>query len=311
MIAEPKPDSEPLSGHLDAERRAVDAHLRMRLRGVRGVPARLKAAMGHSLFGGGKRLRPVLLLWAYDALRTRRAVAREHALDAACALEMIHTYSLIHDDLPAMDDDVLRRGRPTCHVAYDEATAILAGDGLLTLAFGILAEVPVHGAALVREVAAAAGPAGMVGGQQLDLEAEGVEPTANLVRRIHRDKTARLIAAPLAAGARLAGAGTSAIDLMSRAGIELGLAFQAADDLLDVEGDAERLGKSPGKDAAAGKATWVSLKGLEAARARTRRHGRRGLILLADALPGRTTRARRDAAARLEALGRRLWERDR
>lgn len=296
---------------LDAERRIVDAHLRVRLRGVRGVPSRLKSAMGHSLFGGGKRLRPVLLLWTYDALRTRRAVRREHALDAACALEMIHTYSLIHDDLPAMDDDVLRRGRPTCHVAFDEATAILAGDGLLTLAFEILAGVPRHGADLVRDIAAAAGPAGMVGGQQLDLDAEGATLDAALIRRIHRGKTARLIAAPLAAGARLAGVPAPRIDLLSRAGLELGLAFQAADDLLDVEGDAARLGKSPGKDAAAGKATWVSLEGLDAARDRTRRHGRRGLALLAEALPAAANGTRREAAERLAALGRRLWERDR
>lgn len=296
---------------LDAERRGVDKRLKSLLRGARGVPARLMSAMGHSLFGGGKRLRPILLLWAYDALRTRRAVDRDAVLDAACALEMIHTYSLIHDDLPAMDDDVLRRGRPTCHVAFDEATAILAGDGLLTLAFEILAGVPRHGAALVSDVAAAAGPAGMVGGQQLDLDAEGAEANAALIRRIHRDKTARLIAAPLAVGARLAGAEAARRDLITRAGLELGLAFQTADDLLDVEGDVARLGKSPGKDAAAGKATWVGLEGVDAAKRRARRHGRRGSSLLSEALPRRTGGRRGEAAARLVALGHRLWERDR
>ena len=296
---------------LEEERRRVDGRLKSLLRGTRGVPARLRSAMGHSLFGGGKRLRPILLLWAYDALRTRRAVARDAAMDAACALEMIHTYSLIHDDLPAMDDDVLRRGRPTCHVAFDEATAILAGDGLLTLAFEILAGVPRHGATLVRDMAVAAGPAGMVGGQQLDLDAEGAEANAALIRRIHRDKTARLIAAPLGAGARLAGADAPSRDLIERAGLELGLAFQAADDLLDVEGDAARLGKSPGKDAAAGKATWVGLEGADAARRRTRRHGRRGSALLSDALPGSAGGRRGEAVARLVALGHRLWERDR
>ncbi len=290
---------------LKIERKGVDTRLRSLMRETRGVPTRLHRAMSHSLFGGGKRLRPVLLLWTYDALRTRQAIPREAVLDVACSLEMIHTYSLIHDDLPAMDDDVLRRGHPTCHVAFDEATAILAGDGLLTLAFSVLARTPRHGATVMGIIADAAGPSGMVGGQQEDLDAEGTKPSPALVRRIHRNKTASLIAAPMRAAAVVAGAHMSRIEEVTKAGLQLGLAFQASDDLLDVIGDEQTLGKSVGKDADAGKATWVGLEGFDKARERTRRYGRTGERLLTSALqPGR-------AASRLLELSRRLWDRDR
>jgi len=292
-----------LTRDLAAARRRVEARLRA-LVAEKGTPPRLLAAMRHSLLAGGKRLRPILLLWTHAALAGPRR-GDGPALDAACALEMVHTYSLIHDDLPAMDDDDLRRGRPTCHVAFDEATAILAGDALLTRAFGVLAAVPRHGAALGAELAAAAGPAGMVGGQQLDLEAETREPTAALVRRIHLGKTARLIAAPLAMGAVLAGAAPGRVEALRAAGIQLGLAFQAADDLLDATGAAVDLGKAAGKDAAAGKATWVALEGETRARARTARYGRGGRRRLAAALPPSAARER------LLALTERLWQRDR
>ncbi|MBC8423431.1 polyprenyl synthetase family protein [bacterium] len=294
-----------LSATLRRERADVDRRLRRILRRRRGIPARLRAAMSHSLFGGGKRLRPVLLLWTYDALRTRRASRRDTALDAACAVELIHTYSLVHDDLPAMDDDVLRRGRPTCHVAFDEATAILAGDGLQALAFAILAGVPRHGAALAGLLADAAGPAGMVGGQQEDLDAEGRPLDAALIRRIHRDKTARLISAPMAAGALLAGAAPARREAVARAGLQLGMAFQAHDDWLDVAGDPDKLGKTAGKDARVGKATWVRLLGLRDARRRTVDYGRRGARMLERSLTAS------DAAMRLLALTRLLWERER
>ena len=298
----------PLQTALAGERRAVEAGLRALLAAERGVPPRLRRAMAHSLFGGGKRLRPVLLLWAYDACREpgrRPAATRRAALAAGCALECIHTYSLIHDDLPAMDDDVLRRGRATCHVAFDEPTAILAGDALQALAFGALARLGpgVTGAAAL--IARAAGPAGMVGGQQDDLDAEGAAPRPELIRRIQRRKTAALLAAALGAGAQLAGASAPRVRRLLAAGDSLGQAFQQADDLLDACGSAAVAGKGVGKDAAAGKMTWVALEGPERARRRAARAGRTGLRRLRDALPPGP------AAERLLALAAALWDRDR
>lgn len=301
-------DSLRLERLLQAERRTVEKELR-RLSGRRaGVPDRLHRAMAHSLLGGGKRLRPVILLWTFDALATpgrKRARSRAEALRAACAMEMLHTYSLIHDDLPAMDDDVLRRGRPTCHVAFDEATAILAGDGLQAWAFQLLAAAGGELAGPLVELAArAVGPTGMVGGQQEDLDAEGQPPVPALVRRIHLKKTAALLEASFAAGALLAGAPTAKVAAVGRAGRELGLAFQGADDVLDVTASSARMGKSAGKDAAAGKATWVALEGMEKARTRAGRQGRKGLSLLGSSLPAGEPRDR------LLALGSLMWNRD-
>jgi geranylgeranyl pyrophosphate synthase len=265
--------------------------------------------MGHSLLGPGKRLRPLLLLWTFDAVTARRRttpVDRDQAVEIAGALEMLHCYSLIHDDLPAMDDDVLRRGLPTCHVAFDEATAILAGDGLQALAFAICARRGgSKAAALVELVAAAVGPAGMVGGQQLDLDAEGTAVTAATVARIHRGKTARLLAASLTAGALLGGGRPEVLKRVHDAGMDLGLAFQGADDLLDITATTAQLGKSAGKDQESDKATWVKIEGLAKARARTRRYGRRGLATLDEALPPGA------AAGRLVALAGMMWNRDR
>jgi geranylgeranyl pyrophosphate synthase len=218
---------------------------------------------------------------------------------------MIHTYSLIHDDLPAMDDDVLRRGRPTCHVAFDEATAILAGDGLHALAFGLLAGTGSAASYLGDLVATAVGPSGMVGGQNEDLAAEGQPVSAAKVRRIHRDKTAKLLAASLAAGAWLAGEGPRNLERIQVAGISIGLAFQGADDLLDLTSSAEMLGKSVGKDLAAGKATWVRVEGMVKAQQRTARYGRQGLRSLRACLP---TNQHTD---RLLLLVNRLWQRER
>ncbi|MBK8166227.1 MAG: polyprenyl synthetase family protein [bacterium] len=293
---------------LRRDRRLVERALKVALRGEPGVPQRLRLAMAHSLLGGGKRLRPVLLLWTYDAVAARRRppVGRDGALVAAAGLEMLHTYSLIHDDLPAMDDDVLRRGRPTCHVVFGEATAILAGDGLQARGFGLLAEGGgPRGGALVARVAAAVGPAGMVGGQQADLEAEGRDVTATDVRRIHLGKTARLVAAALAVGAELGGATPRRVTAVEAAGLQLGLAFQGADDLLDVTGTAAALGKTAGKDQDAGKATWVRLEGFDAARRRTAKLGAAGLDGLRHELPPGPARER------LLALGTRMWQRDR
>ncbi|MBI2901517.1 MAG: polyprenyl synthetase family protein [Planctomycetes bacterium] len=213
--------------------------------------------MRYSLLDGGKRLRPIL------AIRTCEAFggAEAEAMPAACALEMIHTYSLIHDDLPAMDDDDFRRGKPSCHKAFDEATAILAGDALQAAAFEVLAR---RGSdpRLVLELAAAAGAAGMCGGQQLDL-ATGAD-----VREIHRRKTGALLTAAVRMGAIAAGAPDRALARVTRYGRAVGLAFQIVDDILDVSGSARDLGKTPGKDARQGKKTFPALYGMEGSRLR-------------------------------------------
>jgi geranylgeranyl pyrophosphate synthase len=294
---------------LARERTRIEKRLKVILARQQGIPRRLRSAMHHSLFGGGKRLRPILLLWTYDTFRAagkrEPRAGRPVALNTACALEMIHTYSLIHDDLPAMDDDVLRRGRPTCHVAFDEATAILAGDGLHALAFGLLASNGRSAPYLGDLVAAAVGPAGMVGGQHEDLAAEGQTVSTRKVRQIHRDKTAKLLAASLAAGAWLAGEGTRNLQRIQAAGINIGLAFQGADDLLDLTSSAEVLGKSVGKDMAAGKATFIRIEGVDKAKLRTARYGRQGLTQLRDCLPANRQ------ADRLLCLVKRLWQRER
>jgi farnesyl diphosphate synthase len=237
-------------------------------------PPRLVAAMCHSALDGGKRLRPFLLVEAATVF----GAARAGALMAGAALELVHCYSLVHDDLPAMDDDDLRRGRPTVHKAFDEATAILVGDALLTLAFDVMARSEVHAdakvrVALVSELARASGLGGMVGGQMLDLAAEGrFEQKRSLTEKeiatLQAMKTGALIRFACRAGAILGQADAAALDGIDRYGTAVGKAFQIADDLLDVEGDAKTLGKAAGKDAAAGKATLVSALGVDGARAR-------------------------------------------
>ncbi len=228
---------------------------------------RLGDAMRYAVLGGGKRLRPFLVIESAALFGVPQAAA----LNAAAAVECIHCYSLAHDDLPAMDDDDIRRGRPTVHKAFDEATAILAGDGLLTLAFEILARPDTHADAnvrgeLVAALARASGWEGMAGGQQLDLEAEGRPQSLPEVTRIQSLKTGALIGFAIAAGAVLACAGAPQRRALAHYAESLGLAFQIADDILDAVGDAGIVGKATGKDAAAGKATFVSLLGLAAAR---------------------------------------------
>jgi len=249
-----------VTAYLKQRAEAVEAKLGVLLEALPEAPPRLLEAMRYSLLGGGKRLRPALVLGACEMV----GGDRETAMPAACTLEMIHTYSLIHDDLPAMDDDDLRRGRPTCHVAYGEATAILAGDALLTLAF--LTAANTGDLRVVREVADAAGVEGMVGGQQLDLEAEGKAVPLEGLRRIHRAKTGALIRVSVRCGAMLGDADEQQLDALTRYGEHLGMAFQIADDILDVVGDEQALGKPIGSDAQHGKSTYPALLGLERAR---------------------------------------------
>jgi geranylgeranyl diphosphate synthase type II len=218
--------------------------------------------MRYSLFAGGKRIRPILCLAAADAVRDSVAGVE----DAACTLELIHTYSLIHDDLPALDNDDLRRGRPTCHKVFGEAMAILAGDALLTLAFQVLSQVEMKAeirVALMQELATASGTVrGMIGGQVHDIEGEGQPATAELLESIHRAKTGALLRASVRMGAICAGATPEQYDALSHYGEHVGLAFQIIDDVLDVEQPSEALGKTAGKDVAQGKITFPAVYGL-------------------------------------------------
>lgn len=234
-------------------------------------PHRLLAAMRHAALNGGKRLRPFLAL---EAARLFSADAGEGMLRAACAIELVHCYSLVHDDLPAMDDDDTRRGLPTVHVAFDEATAILAGDGLLTLAFDVMAGDAVHPdgavrAALVAGLARAAGLGGMAGGQMLDLQAEkaGHRMDESAIAQMQAMKTGALLRFAVEAGAIHAGAGAPERAALAAYGNALGAAFQIADDILDAEGDPAKLGKATAKDAGRNKATLVAALGLDGARA--------------------------------------------
>jgi farnesyl diphosphate synthase len=233
-----------------------------------GLEARVYEAMRYSALAPGKRMRPFLVL----ASARMFGVARRCALQVAAAVEMVHAYSLVHDDLPAMDNSDLRRGRPTCHKEFDDATAVLAGDGLLTAAFELLADRDTHGdpavrVELVATLAAAAGAAGMVGGQMIDLIAEHQELDIGAITRLQRMKTGALIAFSCEAGAILAKAPHELRVALRGYAHDLGLAFQIADDLLDVEGSAAETGKPVGADAAAGKATFVSILGAPRARA--------------------------------------------
>jgi geranylgeranyl diphosphate synthase type II len=284
----------PLDAYLRACRERVDGALERFLPAAPACPDVIATAMRYSLFAGGKRFRPVLALAAAEAIASapslrqppgdaRTAQEAGHlALPAACAVEMIHTYSLIHDDLPAMDDDTLRRGRPTLHVVHGEGMAILAGDGLLTEAFALLAREPADDRAAVverrmraiGEIATAAGAVGMVGGQAIDLRAaaEAARGAQHAgfdlegLRRMHACKTGALIRAAAVSGAIMAGGSDRAVAAIGAYAVQLGLAFQIVDDILDVEGATADLGKTAGKDAAAGKPTYPALVGLTRSR---------------------------------------------
>jgi len=259
-----------LKQYLNEQCARIDAALERFLPRETELPHSLHKAMRYSIFAGGKRVRPILLLAACQAV----GGDSERAIPAACAMEMIHTYSLIHDDLPAMDDDDFRRGNPTNHKVFGEAIAILAGDALLTEAFKLVSDSrfaagcqPVAQLAVIHEIAHCAGSYGMVGGQVVDMESEGREgidlPT---VQYIHTHKTGALIKASVVAGALLGDADAGKLAAITRYGEAAGLAFQIADDILDIEGTTEQIGKDAGSDEARGKATYPAVMGLSAAK---------------------------------------------
>ena len=262
------PDAVSVADATSVATRLTDALIERLLAVPPDLESRVYEAMRYSALAPGKRLRPLLVLAGARLF----GVARMSALQVAAAIEMVHAYSLIHDDLPAMDNSDLRRGRPTCHKRFDEATAVLAGDGLLTMAFEVLAHPDTHGdpavrCELVSALATAAGAAGMVGGQMIDLIAERQPLDIGAITRLQRMKTGALIAFACEAGAILAKTASERRTALRGYAHDLGLAFQIADDLLDVEGSPAETGKPVGADAAAGKATFVSILGVERARA--------------------------------------------
>ncbi len=304
-----------LEAYLAARRSEVETALGGVFAGEADVPESLRKAIEYSLLAGGKRLRPILALASCEAVGGHRDIA----LPLACALEMIHTYSLVHDDLPAMDNDDFRRGRPTSHKAFGEAVAILVGDALLTDAFRVAARSPADPrvvVAVIAELAGAAGAAGMVGGQIVDVESTGKsiggvgggggigdrDALDRHLSRLHRMKTGALLLCSIRAGAMLGGAGDDAMSRLSRYGEALGLAFQIVDDVLDVTADLQTLGKDPGSDRDAGKVTFVDLLGIEGAGRRAREVMMAGIDALYPLGP---------AAEPLRALGRYTIDRDR
>ncbi len=270
-----------LDGYLTQRRAHVEAALARHLEACTGAPATLREAMAYSLLAGGKRLRPILALAACEAV----GGGEDEAIDAGCAVEFMHTYSLIHDDLPAMDDDDFRRGRPTSHKKYGEAVAILAGDALCAEAFRVAAvnrkgrEAAV--ADVVYELARASGAVGMVGGQVIDIEATGKQIDVAALEILHRAKTGELLLVAIRAGARMGGASDAILERLTAYGRALGLAFQIVDDVLDITADLQTLGKDPGSDREAGKTTFVDLLGIDGARARARAVMKEGIDALA------------------------------
>ena len=255
-----------LQEYIEARAAEVDAALDAALPAKKQRPSSIHEAMRYSLFAGGKRLRPVLVLAAAEACGGDPL----SAMPAACAVELMHTYSLVHDDLPCMDDDDLRRGRPTCHKVYGEGMAVLTGDALLTEAFLVLAETPPTAryplSAFIAELALTGGSTKLIGGQVMDLEGEGRDLTKAELVRIHEAKTAALLATSLRLGAMSANATPAKLEALTAFGQHLGLAFQVIDDILDVTQTTEKLGKTAGKDQAVAKATYPAILGLDKAR---------------------------------------------
>jgi geranylgeranyl diphosphate synthase type II len=260
-----------LKNYLKSRQKKIDRSLDRYLPKENASPPTIHKAMRYSLFAGGKRLRPILCLAAAEACGGKI----DNALPLACAMECIHTYSLVHDDLPSMDNDDFRRGRPTCHKVFGEGIAVLAGDALLTIAFEIVSRVEFspryNMSILLREIAVAAGSRKLIAGQVADLEAEGRKIDMAGLRYIHENKTAAILTTSVRLGAMSAGAKPKQLDAITKFGRALGLAFQIIDDILDVTQTAEKLGKSAGKDIAAKKATYPAVIGLEKSRTEAKR----------------------------------------
>jgi geranylgeranyl diphosphate synthase type II len=290
-----------LKTFLKSRQGLVDQALRSYLPRKSVRPGTIHEAMRYSIFAGGKRLRPILTLTAAEAC----GGVLEDALAPACAVEIIHTYSLVHDDLPCMDDDDLRRGRPTSHKVYGEGMAVLTGDALLTEAFAILAETPdtkrFQTRNYLRELASTAGSKHLIGGQVLDLEGEGRKLTKRELIRIHESKTAALLTCSLRLGGMTANATPRQLEALTSFGYHLGLAFQVIDDILDVTQSTEQLGKTAGKDEAAEKATYPALMGLEKSRKEAQRLTQKALAAI---------RVFGRKGARLEQVARYLLERE-
>ncbi len=255
-----------LKAYLNGKRAVIEEALKGYLPEAQGSAAQVIKAMNYSLFAGGKRLRPILCVAGAEAV----GGDAQHVIPVACAIELIHTYSLIHDDLPAMDNDDVRRGKPTNHRVFGEAVALLAGDGLLTEAFHLMARVelankvePLALLNVIRLMAKAAGYEGMVGGQVVDIQSEDREVDPSLVEFIHTHKTGALIAASVSSGAILGGGDENQVNAITSYGEKIGLAFQISDDILDIEGDSEELGKNVGSDARKGKITYPTVFGLK------------------------------------------------
>ena len=265
---------------LSAKVQIVNDALHQVLARQRDIQEDLHKAIDYTLSGPGKRIRSALVLWCCELIAGRD---NAEARTAAAAIEMVHTYSLVHDDLPAMDDDDLRRGRPTCHKAFDEATAILTGDGLLTLAFEILADGVSDAALAVKligELARAAGPAGMIAGQVADLRAESTVGTVAMLEYIHTNKTAKMFRCAATMGALCGGADAEQVRILGQYGLKIGLGFQIADDILDVSASSAQLGKTAGKDVKAAKCTYPAVVGLERARDLERQLAQEAVALL-------------------------------
>jgi geranylgeranyl diphosphate synthase type II len=286
-----------LQRYIDTRRGLVDAALKKYLPAEKGALAEHVKAMRYSLFAGGKRVRPILCLAAAESVKDFNDVYPAAVMLAACALECIHTYSLIHDDLPAMDDDDLRRGKPTNHVVFGEAAAILAGDSLLTYAFELLSGDTSESVSaqdrltIISLISKAVGPEGMVGGQFLDLTHEGKEIEYDKLREIHSRKTGALITAAVQTGALLGGSSAEQFQALTQYGIQIGLAFQIIDDLLNVEGTEEQLGKAAGSDAAKNKATYPAMFGVDKTRQKAREAIENALAVL-DGFDERAARLR-------------------